>query len=246
MQAEMQTSGNTIADLFTKIDFCQRNDPARAEYEAAERENRRIAWLNSFYANTMRHNLPMAADTAKLENLDMAGPDAKAFELLKAWRVHDGFGFFIVGPSGCGKSYALQALAKSIMFDDKDFSENERGLYWFSVAKGLDDIRREMNDNGGELKIKITNCDYLFIDDLGAENLTEWAREQIYQVFEHRINFGLCTFITSNCTLDELKARYHERFISRLKEACVFMELKGRDRRSDSMKANIQTLRARI
>lgn len=216
------------------------------EAERRHQENRRIEWLNGYYAQTSNHGLPIAADTASLDSLEMTGPDRDSFELIKAWRPSDPFGFLIVGPAGCGKSYALQALAKSIMFDHREFSEKRQKLRWFPVTRGLDQLRKETNENFDGLKQSLLSDSYVFFDDLGAENLTEWSREQIYQVLEHRLNHGLTTFISSNCTLDELKARYHERFVSRLKEVCIPLQLKGRDRRGDTMKTNIQTLRSRI
>jgi DNA replication protein DnaC len=218
----------------------------RKEYAAQAAENDRINWLNQYYSVTHLHGLPNDADTAALSKLDATGEDADALELLKAWRPSDPFGFLIIGAAGSGKSFALQALAKSIMFDYREFSEKRQKLRWFPVTRGLDQIRREMNENFDGLKQSILTDDFVFFDDLGAENLTDWAREQIYQVLEHRLNFGLPTFISSNCTLEELKARYHERFVSRLKEVCVFIHLKGRDRRGDKMKANVHTLRSRI
>lgn len=216
-----------------------------ADIERAHAESRRIAWLNEYYRRTPVHGLPLSADAATLDSLDTSGPDSEAYELIKAWRVGDPFGLFIIGPTGCGKSFALQALAKHILFGDRTFSQKRQSMKWFPVAGGLDQIRREMNDNFDETKQAALTSDYVFFDDLGVENLTDWAREQIYQIFEHRLNYGLTTFISSNCTVDELKSRYHERFISRIKEGCAFVQLKGRDRRNDKMKENLATLRGR-
>lgn len=218
----------------------------RDEYEIAEAENRRILWLNEFYQKTDRHGLPFSADTAKLDLLDESGPDAESMQFIKAWRPSDPFGLMLIGPAGCGKSYALQAIAKSIMFDYREFSEYRQSLRWFPVTRSLDQIRNEMSTNSDAKKASALSATYLFVDDLGAENLTEWSREQIYQIIETRLNFARTTFISSNCTLEELKSRYHERFVSRLKEMFIFLSLKGKDRRGETMKSNLQTLKDRI
>lgn len=222
------------------------SDEEKKEAERRVRESERVNWLNQFYADTSRHDLPMSADGAKLSLLVGGDEDKDSIELIKAWDPMDEFGFLIIGPAGCGKSFALQAIAKKVIFDHNDFSTNRRKLIWFPVSNGLDRLRREMSEGTDAYKKSVLSADYLFIDDLGAENLTDWAREQIYQIFEHRINYALTTFISSNCMIDELKDRYHERFVSRLKEACVFLQLKGRDRRSDRMKQNANLLRDRI
>lgn len=254
-QSELTDSKTIVTDLLLHLrpltpdlseDERARRVKAKEEHEAAMAENRRIEWLNGFYQRTSNHGLPMSADDASLSALDMESADRASFEMLKAWRPDDRFGFLIVGPAGCGKSFALQALAKEIVFGNETFSRRQQDLKWFPVSGGLDRIRREMSEDHERYKRDIMKTDYLFVDDLGAENLTEWAREQIYQIFEHRLNFGLTTFVSSNCTLEELKTRYHERFVSRLKEVCVILQLKGRDRRTDVMRSHLQTLKDRI
>lgn len=248
-------ANETMNEMLAKIQKKQLDDSGEtyeqcaarmAEIERVEKENARINWLNEFFLRTPNHDLPLSADTARLDSLDSVGPDREATLLIKAWKPSDEFGFLLLGPAGCGKSYVLQALARSILFDSRDFSAKRLALRWFPVTGGLSKIRKEMHENYDGLKSQAIKADYLFFDDLGAESLTEWTREQIYEIIEHRINFKLTTFISSNCTLDELKTRYHERFVSRLKEICIPIQLKGADRRGDKMKLNMQTLRSRV
>jgi DNA replication protein DnaC len=41
------------------------------------------------------------------------------------------------------------------------------------------------------------NAGVLLLDELGAEKETEWTREQLYRVINHRYNEGLPTLIAS-------------------------------------------------
>lgn len=239
---EQQKANGVTRPIETEEEIAQKN----AERAAREAEIDRVNWLSRFYQNTSNHGLPLNADLATLDKLDISGADKEAFELLKAWKPSDQFGFLVAGPAGCGKSFALQAIAKSIMFDDLAFSKYRRSLRWFPVTGSLDQIRREMAIDFDGLKQSALTAHYLFIDDIGAENLTEWSREQIYQIIEHRLNYGLTTFISTNCSIKELQERYHERFVSRLKETMVVLQLQGKDRRSETMKNNIQLLKSRM
>jgi DNA replication protein DnaC len=45
----------------------------------------------------------------------------------------------------------------------------------------------------------------LILDDLGVHSATAWAKEKLYQLFNHRYNARLPTVITSSLTLDELE-----------------------------------------
>ena len=45
----------------------------------------------------------------------------------------------------------------------------------------------------------------MLIDDIGAEKVTEWGRDEILgTILQTRMNKNLITFFTSNLTIDEL------------------------------------------
>ena len=82
----------------------------------------------------------------------------------------------------------------------------------------------------------------LIMDDLGAEMITEWGRETIYQIINKRYNHNRQTLITSNYTPSELLTRFNKtknaeelitgkRIVSRLYEMCRQVELKETDHR---------------
>jgi DNA replication protein DnaC len=51
----------------------------------------------------------------------------------------------------------------------------------------------------------------LILDDLGTQSATPWAREKIYQLFNHRYNAELPTVITTASTEEELDPRLYSR-----------------------------------
>ena len=52
----------------------------------------------------------------------------------------------------------------------------------------------------------IKTVDLLLLDDIGAENTTAWARDEILgTILQYRMEEGLMTFFTSNLTISELE-----------------------------------------
>ena len=50
------------------------------------------------------------------------------------------------------------------------------------------------------------NCDVLLLDDIGAENNSAWARDEVLgTILQHGMNNDLTTFFTSNFTINELE-----------------------------------------
>ena len=53
---------------------------------------------------------------------------------------------------------------------------------------------------------RVANSPLLLLDDIGAEKLTDWARDEVLGVIlQHRMEENLPTFLTSNLSLKELE-----------------------------------------
>ena len=78
------------------------------------------------------------------------------------------------------------------------------------------------------------NCEFLFIDDLGTEVYYKNSTDQnIYNILNDRQIKKLCTIITTNLDLAEIKEKYGERTFSRItnKDVSILVNLKGEDLR---------------
>ncbi len=61
------------------------------------------------------------------------------------------------------------------------------------------------NDEYTELFNTIKKAELLLLDDIGAETVTEWSRDEVLgTILQYRMEEGLPTFFTSNLTIDEL------------------------------------------
>lgn len=92
-----------------------------------------------------------------------------------------------------------------------------------------------MRPGGGFDKTKpLSRC----FDDFGAEgdayhygnkvNVMEEILQDRYEAFGR---YGMRTYITTNLNEEEIEGAYGTRVISRLREMCNFLVLKGQDRR---------------
>ena len=67
---------------------------------------------------------------------------------------------------------------------------------------------------------RLTAVDLLHIDDLGAENRTDWVLEQLYSIVNARYEAERAIVATTNLMPDELSERLGARTVSRLVEIC--------------------------
>ena len=92
--------------------------------------------------------------------------------------------------------------------------------------------------------IKLKKCDILLIDDLGAETVTSWSRDEVLgTILQYRMENNLSIFITSNLTIEELETHLSiiknntdkvkaRRIIERIKQLTNDIELISVNRRN--------------
>lgn len=109
-------------------------------------------------------------------------------------------GLYLSGSFGSGKSYILSALL------------NELSLKGFKCVNVnypllLNSLKASFNDyNYNDVMDEIMTCDVLLIDDIGAENNSTWARDEVLgTILQYRMDNVLTTFFTSNFTIEELE-----------------------------------------
>lgn len=108
-------------------------------------------------------------------------------------------GLYLHGSFGCGKTYLIAAafneLAKS----------NIRSaiIYW---PEFLRDLKSSFDTDFAEKFEYIKKVPLLLIDDMGAESVTEWGRDEILgPILQYRMQQHLTTFFTSNLDLKTLE-----------------------------------------
>lgn len=114
-----------------------------------------------------------------------------------------GKGLFLHGNFGCGKTYLIAALFNELA----KMGTKSVIVYWPEYLRSLkDSFQSSAND---EFKNKFNEVKYsklLLIDDLGAEGVTSWSRDEVLgTILQYRMQEGLPTFITSNLNIKELE-----------------------------------------
>ena len=138
----------------------------------------------------------------------------------------------ISGPCGSGKTH----LAISIL---RQMIENGRWLYvWFIPATDLlleikSAFEPDSRMNEADIIDKYVDMDFLVIDDLGAEYLTDWVISTFYRIIDRRFREAVPTLITTNLSNEEIEARFGARIASRISNYTM-VRLQGRDYRKKS------------
>lgn len=105
-------------------------------------------------------------------------------------------GLYLNGNFGCGKTYIVGAL-----FNDLAHEGYESAIVFWPEF-----LRQAFYDDFKNKYEQIKQVPLLLIDDIGAENLTAWNRDEILcPLLQYRMEEELPTFFTSNLTIEQLE-----------------------------------------
>ena len=166
--------------------------------------------------------------------------DGERESLLNALKQSERFakkpeGWLVLqGTYGCGKTHLANATASEIMktkgwavmfTSGADFLDGIRATFNSKSVQSADDFIRI----GKEAKL-------LVLDDYGAESPTEWAREKLFQILNHRHAHNMPTIITTNLSLGQMQPRIR----SRMNESSIvnFIKISAPDYRVKTSKMN--------
>lgn len=147
-------------------------------------------------------------------------------------------GIYLYGQPGTGKTYLLWALANRLAKEGKTIS-------FVHLPSLIQDLKQNMQDNlyrNARLS-KMKYCDVLIIDDIGAESISPWTRDEIlFPILEFRMSQQKKTYFSSNYSMEELEDQYAktketnvlvaaQRLLERIKTLAIASPLYGASRR---------------
>ena len=131
------------------------------------------------------------------------------------------------GNTGLGKTHLSLVIARKVI-------ERGFGVIYCSAPDILSKLEREQfsrNYNKSEESVEDTlkECDLLILDDMGSEFSTNFTKNKIYNLINHRLSCNLPTIISTNFTFKELEQTYSQRLISRIIGEYIVFNFVGRD-----------------
>lgn len=219
-------------------------DYVMCKRKAADSERRRVS--------SMIRSMHMPKDMLNLEirDFDITKGESRLAAVELVSEFLDKFdrtgelpaqGLYIHGPFGTGKSYLLGAVAGEL-------AKRHVPSVLVFVPEFLRELKQSIQDQSLNEKIDfVKRAPVLMLDDLGAETLTAWTRDEVLAtILHHRMAEKLPTFFTSNFDYKEMETHlsYTQRgdkevvkagrIMERIRAMTVPVQLYGENRRERS------------
>ncbi|MEM6528400.1 MAG: ATP-binding protein [Chloroflexota bacterium] len=190
---------------FSKVFRCPNNP---LEHDNARKDTlRRLSNLGSY-------------SDANFDNFDLGqkGMSDNAYQSLRL--AHSTALRFAENPAGkwivfegtyvSGKTHLAAAIGNERL-------ENGEMVLFITAPDLLDHLRsaygRDAEASYSETFDRVRRADLLILDDLGVENPSEWSKEKLFQLLNHRYSERLPTVITTNTDIDKLDPRLRSRML---------------------------------
>ena len=153
-------------------------------------------------SNFTYSDIPDRLNTLDLDNIEYTEDQKELYALLLGI-LHEKSkrGLYISGDFGVGKTYLCTALANSL-------AKKGKKVVFIKASSFFSQMKSYLVNNYEQFdkiikKLKYADC--LIIDDLGAESVSQFVREDIlFNILEYREENGLLTIFTSNLNIENL------------------------------------------
>lgn len=146
-------------------------------------------------------------------------------------------GLYLYGNFGSGKTFLINALLNELK---EKKNVNYDLIYYPEILR---DLKADWDLYDAKM-VEYSKIDILCIDDIGAEKVSDWSRDEVLgTILQSRMNEGLTTFFTSNLSLEELETHFAmsktaedkikaRRIMERIKQLSIPMEMIAENKRN--------------
>lgn len=207
---------------------CFKNKLIEIYYENSDlkkilKENNFSSFNFELFSNTRRTSEP------KSPRRNMEETASIAWNFIEQFQNSDENLLFF-GSTGTGKTFLSYCIAKELL--DKGYF-----VVYRTSEELIKDLRTIRFENDVDLEELLIKCDLLIIDDLGAEQISDFSKTELFNLINRKLLKRNKMIISTNNGLEVLRTLYSDRITSRLLGDFTLCKFYGEDLR---IRKNIQ------
>lgn len=225
----------------------ERTPPCLCKCRQEKRDREEAEHKRILFEDKVKRLRQMGFPEREMQEWTFANADGSNEKLISAAQRYvdnfkefrkNGKGLLLFGTVGTGKTFISACIANALI--DRGYPVLMTNFARIAnTVSGMWEGKQEYYDSLNDYQL-------LVLDDLAAERKTEYMSEIVFNVIDARYRAGLPLIVTTNLTSEELKHPAdisYQRTFSRLLEMCIPMEVEGKDKRLEKLKADIKPMK---
>lgn len=225
----------------------ERTPPCLCKCRQEQREREEAEHKRILFEDKVKRLRQMGFPEREMQEWTFANADGSNEKLISAAQRYvdnfkefrkNGKGLLLFGTVGTGKTFISACIANALI--DRGYPVLMTNFARIAnTVSGMWEGKQEYYDSLNDYQL-------LVLDDLAAERKTEYMSEIVFNVIDARYRAGLPLIVTTNLTSEELKHPAdisYQRTFSRLLEMCIPVEVEGKDKRLEKLKADIKPMK---
>jgi DNA replication protein DnaC len=142
-------------------------------------------------------------------------------------------GLWLIGPPGLGKTHLMTGLFRKML------TERRRMVRWWGVSEFCREVQRSYGDERLPDRLALitmaSNSEVVFLDDLGKERNSEDTASILFDLVDDLYVSRRSVIVSTNLTGAELRERYDDATLDRLRAMTELITIEGKSRRAQEV-----------
>lgn len=237
------TGKETVVGCVCKCQH-EANEKEREEIISREKQ-RQITKLqrNSLLGDRYKDVTFQNTETGVNNSFDVAFARCQKYCDISKAALENGYGIYIYGDKGTGKTRLTACMANELIGQFRPIMFTN----FFEISEMIRQTFSKQGESESRVINQIATIDFLFLDDLGTEKVSQngednWLQGKIFEILNKRYNNRRPTIFTSNYTLQELMTErgLMDKTVDRILEmSTVILKIEGQSYRMKTRRNDV-------
>lgn len=206
-------TGEPMGDMRCACELAEHERIEKEEKKKKREEYCKTLFRTSMLGERFKNSTFENTVTGVIPSFDPAYTSCKNYCINASEVLKNGYGIYLHGAEGVGKTHLTACMINELTSQGYSCLITDLASAFNGMLKP-----RGFQDSEKDKTRDLLNIDFLFLDDIGTEKMSDHRNEKLFEILNYRYSNRKCTIFTSNYSLRELMniCKYEKKVVDRI------------------------------